>query len=120
MRYRMLDSDGDYSFGRGQQNITYGTYAVAQAIKTRLMLLQGEWWEDTEEGLPLFQQIVGHTGSEKNKDIVDSLIKERIINTPNVLNISNFTSTFDSKTRTYSFQSKVKTAFGDVVVAKTF
>jgi hypothetical protein len=118
MKYRILDQNGDYSFGRGQQNLTYGSYAVAQAIKTRLLLLQGEWWEDTSLGLPLFQQIIGQSGLQKNVKIADLLIQNVILNTPNVTGISEFLSAFQN--RSYSFQCNVQTAFGDITVSKTF
>lgn len=118
MRYRMLDQNGDYSFGKNQQNLTYGAYAVGQAIKTRLSLLQGEWWENTEEGLPLFQQIISQSGSQKNIEIVNLLIQDIIINTPNVTGISNFSSTYEN--RSYSFQCDAQTIFGDVPVGKAF
>lgn len=117
MRYRMLDINGDYSFGRGQQNITYGTYAVAQAVKTRLRLLKGEWWENTENGLPLFQNILGVPGSS-NLIIIDSLIKERIIKTPGVLTIKNFESTFEN--RKYSFYCNIETKYGEIQVDENF
>ncbi len=120
MRYRMLDVNGDYSFGRGQQNITYGVYAVAQAIKTNLMLFQNEWWEDLENGLPIFQQIIGNTGTMEHIDLVDSLIKKRITDTENVTSISDYTSEFNREARSYSFQCNVQTPFGNIVVAKTF
>lgn len=111
----MLDVDGDYSFGKGQQNFTYGTYAVAQAIKTRLKLLKGEWWENTAEGLPLFQQILGASGTEDKLIIADFLIKEIIIGTENVKSIESFKRTFDSSTREYSIeQCIVNTKFGEV------
>lgn len=118
MRYRMLDVNGDYCFGKGQQNITYGTYAVSQAIKTRLLLLKGEWWENKDEGLPLFQNILGYSVSINNLDIVDSLIKERIIKTQGVITIKNFKSSFED--RNYSFSCTVDTKYGDATVALTF
>ncbi|WP_034437994.1 hypothetical protein [Clostridium ihumii] len=114
MRYRVLDINGDYSFGRGQQNITYGKYAVAQAVETRLKLLKGEWWENTEEGLPLFQRILGTSGALNNLIIIDSLIKERIIKTPGVLAIKNFESTFEN--RKYSFYCNIETQYGDIEI----
>ncbi|HBJ2623545.1 TPA: hypothetical protein LA827_003348 [Clostridium botulinum] len=112
MRYRILDVNGDYQFGKGQQNFTYGTYAVAQAIKTRLKLLKGEWWENTSEGLPLYQSILGVNGTNDNLYIIDSLIKNRIINTKNVISIDNFKSSFDN--RNYSFSCVVNSKFGRV------
>lgn len=117
MIYRRLDPTYDYSFGQSKQDFLTGVDAVAQAIKTRLFLLFGEWWEDTSDGLPLWQSILAAPGAPKNKRIADSLIKARIIGTPNVTGIINFSSTFDSNTRAYSFQATVNTLFGKVQIA---
>lgn len=114
MRYRILDENDDYQLGKGQQYFTYGTYAVAQAIKTRLKLLKGEWWENTEEGLPLFQDILGKQGTKDNLYITDTLIKERIIGTPNVTSITDFNSEYNSENRSYSFSCTVNTKFGEL------
>lgn len=118
MKYRILDVNGDYSFGKGQQNITYGTFAVAQAIKTRLLLLKGEWWENKEEGLPLFQDILSTSGGVNNLAIVDNLIKERIIKTKDVIGIKDFQSNFDN--RIYSFSCKVDTKYGETNLSLNF
>lgn len=118
MKYRMLDVNGDYCFGRGQQNITFGKYAVSQAIKTRLNLLKGEWWESIDEGLPLFQNILGQTGGLNNILIVDNLIKERIIKTQDVLSIKNFESNFEN--RIYTFNCIANTKYGEVSITENF
>lgn len=104
-------------FGRGQQDLTYGLYAVSQAIKTRLLLLKGEWWEDLDDGLPLFQQILGQTGTKNNLTIVDSLIKERIIETQDVTGIGEFSSTYEE--RKYSFTATVNTKYGSVSISNS-
>lgn len=114
MKYRILDADGDYSFGKSQQNITYGIYAVSQAIKTRLKLLRGEWWENVGEGTPLFQEILGARASPERKLLVDSIIKDRIVNTANVLGIRDFSSMLEN--RKYSFECIVATKYGDISV----
>lgn len=118
MLYRMLDVNGDYCFGRGQQCITYGTFAVAQAIKTRLLLLKGEWWENRDEGLPLFQSILGHSGSESNKIVVDNIIKERISKTEGVVTLKKFESKIEN--RNYSFSCVAVSKYGDVSVGMNF
>lgn len=114
MRYRMLDINDDYQFGKGQQNFTYGVYAVAQAIKTRLKLLKNEWWENTQDGLPLFQNILGKNATTEHLVIVDSLIKDRIINTKDVLSIENFKSEYAN--RNYMFSCKVNTKYGVITL----
>lgn len=114
MIYRILDENGDYQFGKGRQNFTYGSYAVAQAIKTRLKLLKAEWWENTEEGLPLFQQILGQNGTTDNIMIADSLIKERILNTEKVLSIEEFKSEYSK--RSYTFSCKANSEYGTIIL----
>ena len=43
MRYRKLDEDGDYSFGRGAADFWVNVPdAPAQAVRTRLALWQGQ------------------------------------------------------------------------------
>lgn len=114
MKYRILDNDGDYMFGKGNQHITYGIHAVAQAIRTRLLLLKGEWWEDLEDGLPLFQDILGRAGTGERLLLVDSIIKERIVKTKNVINIESFSSSYEQ--RKYSVQAIVNTRFGKLTL----
>ena len=115
MKYRILDENGDYLFGMGQQNLTYGNYAVAQAISTRLKQLKGEWWEDTEDGLPLFQDILGKTSAPENITIIDSLIKKRIIETKDVISIEEFSSTYED--RSYSYKCTVNTKYGTISIS---
>lgn len=112
MKYRILDENGDYSFGKGQQDLTYGVHAVKQSLQTRLGLLKKEWWENVEDGLPLFQDILGSPGSENNLVIVDNIIKERIIHTPNVISINNFKSTYEQ--RKYIFSCSILSKFGEI------
>jgi len=95
------------------------TYAVSQAISTRLKLLKGEWFEDVSEGLPLFQSILGQNGTTNNLTIADALIKERIVGTQDVTSIESFSSTYDSETRSYSFTVTVNTKYGTTTVATT-
>jgi hypothetical protein len=113
MKYRRLDADGDYVFGSGTNDFLQDTNAVAQAIKTRLLLLYGEWWEDTEGGFPLWQKILGKSGSAKNRNIIDGLIKSRILDTENVSSIDSFSSTWNATTRAYEFTANVTDAWGN-------
>jgi hypothetical protein len=118
MIYRMLapTSDGygsgDYSFGNGLNNFVTGVNAVAQAVFTRLYLLYGEWWEDTEDGLPLWQKVIGIAGSTKNIAAVDLIFQTRISETTGVKRIVSYTSNWDSATRKYSFTCTIDTDYG--------
>lgn len=123
MIYRRLDSNGDYVFGQGRSQFISGSEAVAQAIVTNLKLLLGEWWEDVNNGLPLWQSILGIPGSEANQLSIDNIIKDRILKTNLngevlVSSIDDYTRTYDVTTRVYTFEAVVTTIYSESVVIK--
>lgn len=113
MIYRRLDANGDYTFGQNRQAFLSKEEGVAQAIYTRLKLLLAEWWEDTTDGLPLFQAILGARTNSGTRAI-DLILQKRIRGTTGVTDIFDFSSTFSSETRTYSFQCQVDTVYGTI------
>lgn len=115
MMYRRLDADFDYTFGNGKGNHLTGRAAVAQAIRTRLLLFQGEWWADLNDGLPLFQSIMGYQGA--NKEAVDRLILQRIAGTQGVTGVKFFSSSYNTGTRGYTFTATADTIYGEVAVS---
>ena len=116
MRYR--NQINDYAFGKNEQDFLKDAEAVAQAIKTRLLLLYGEWWEDTENGLPLFENILGTAGTQENKQSIDLLVKDRIIGTKGVTSISSFESSIQN--RQYMLNCTVATQYGNSSISITF
>ena len=114
MRYRRL-IDNDYSFGRGRQDFLTDIEAVAQAIKTRLLLLYAEWWEDLEDGLPLWQKIIGVPGNAENIAAIDIVIRSRIEGTAHVQQVLSYYSAYEN--RTYTFHCLVQTDYGNLTVS---
>lgn len=110
MKVRRLDANWDYCFGRGQQNYISGVDAVGQAIKQRLLLLYFEWWEDLEDGLPLWEKILGTSGGPENRQAVDIIIRDRISGTEGVQSVISFESTFEK--RIYKFSASIETIYG--------
>lgn len=115
MIYRRLDSSHDMTFGNGRGNFLSGIESVAQAIKTRLLLFQEEWLFDRNDGLPLFQSILGYAGA--NKAAVERVIAERILGTQHVTGISHIASSYDPGSRQYTFTARVDTDFGEVALS---
>ena len=116
MRYRKLDANGDYSFG-GQQADFYrdSPDAVAQAVQTRLLLLLGEWFLDITEGMPWSTEVLGkYTG-----DTYDSAIRQRILGTPGVTELTDYSSTLDSVKRTLTVTATINTIYGSTPVQAT-
>lgn len=114
MKYRKLTADGDYSFGHNQNDFISDVGAVAQAIRTSLLLLEGEWWEDLSIGLPLFQNILGMPGTPDNVQAADLLIQGVISNVDGVRRIKEFESSYQS--RSYKMQCTVETIYGELTI----
>jgi hypothetical protein len=114
MRYRKLDISHDYTFGR-RDEFHSGAHAVAQAIRTRLLLLLGEWWEDTEDGLPLYQKITGRPFGDEDKLIADKEITERILGTAGVRELAQYSSRVDYATRGMTAECAVRTDEGGLI-----
>jgi hypothetical protein len=100
--------------GNGQSNFLFDLDAVTQIISTRLRLFEGEWFLNLLDGLPLFQSILGSSGSSTNLQVIMNLISARIIQTPFVTAITSVTAAYQS--RQFIFSAQVETAFGTVTV----
>lgn len=116
MIYRKLNNN-DYSLGGGSSDFLSGVEAVAQAIITRINLLKNEWWENLNDGTPLWQQVLGASGKEIK--VIDKIFIDRIKGTQGVSSIESYESTFDTNTRKYSFVATVNTQYGTTTVEDT-
>lgn len=89
MKYRKLDKDGDYVFGNNSSDYIEKDDAIAQAIKTKLYLFYGEWWEDISIGLPMFQSILGQVSNSNLRQTVILLCAEQINKVAGVTNVDS-------------------------------
>ncbi len=109
MIYRKLDSSGDYTHAGYFKN---DFNAVAQAVMTRLKLWETEWFIDLQEGTPYLYGIMG----KYTEDTVDSLIKNRILETEGVVEILEYSAIFERDLRKYNISVKISTIYGEGVV----
>ena len=116
LTYRALDPNGDPLMGRGQVNFLTDLEAVAQSILTAIRLFQGEWWENTNAGTPLFQSMLGTTNGRR-PEIVSLLLTQRILSRPYVTRVLNARAGFDSAGRAFTFSCQVQTQFGTIAVS---
>lgn len=111
MKYRRLDENEDYTIGR-RDEMYEGTEAVAQAVKTRLLLLLGEWWENRQDGTPLFEKVLGQRlRVDETPDEIDLVFSERISGTQGVSEITMFESKIDADSRAYTAEITIKTVY---------
>lgn len=115
MRYRALDTNFDSTFCSGQTRFLVNTPdAVAQAVRTRLLLLQGEWFLDVTEGTPYATQILG-AGTQATRDVA---VQNRILGTQGVSAITAYSSSVDPKTRRFSVSATIDTIYGQTTITQ--
>lgn len=112
MIYRRLDDNGDYTFGGNQSSYIKDAQAVDQAVTTRLRQMIYEWWEDLEDGLPLWQKIIG----SRDKEAAEKIIRDRIQKTKYVKSILNFSVEWKNETRKLIIRAAVDTEFGQLAI----
>ena len=109
MRYRQLDANGDFLFGQNSANFLVDTPAtVAQAVQTRLGIIEGEWFLDITIGTPYNTEILG-AGTVAT---YDAAIQEVILDTPGVSGIAIYSSSFNPITRAVSINCTIDTIYG--------
>lgn len=114
MKYRRLTEDGDYTFGNGSFDYASDAEAVAQAIKTKILLLKNEWWEDVNEGTDLFQGILSQNTDNKGKEAADIILRERVLALDEVDTIMEWNSFINKTARTYTVEFTVQTIYGQI------
>lgn len=113
MKYRKLDSSGDMTFGAGGEDYYADCReAVAQSVLTRLRLWKREWYIDTEDGTPYYEQVLGKHGEGS---AVQAIYK-RISDTKGVTKITNLQTTYDPETRKFLIEVSFDTIYGEVTL----
>lgn len=113
MRYRILDQNGDMTFGSGQLNFYRDSpEAVAQAVMTTLKLWLGEWFIDQTVGVPYQQGVLG----TNKKTSIEPTIRNAILNTIGVQSIESFSIDIDANTRTTKINATINTVYGPAAI----
>lgn len=116
MIYRKLDENGDYSFGNKLADFLVNSPdAVAQAVKTRLMLWQGEWFANINSGTPYDTRILGNN----TLPLYDQAVREVIAGTQGVVSIVDYASYYDSNSRSVTIAAILDTVYGQAQLTVT-
>lgn len=83
-----LDEHGDVPWLDGRD-------AIAQHIRIRLRFFYGEWFQNTDEGIPYFQELL-----EKGaQDRAEAILRKVVLGTPGVVALNAFAVVFDNAKR---------------------
>jgi hypothetical protein len=108
--YLALDNVYDPVFDPGASLVD--AYAVAQDVKTRLNMFMGEWWENLNLGLPMFQTILGQAATAKGLTAMQLAVQTVILGTQYVSGINSLSVQFNQDTLALSISASVTTVFG--------
>lgn len=116
---RRLDQNGDMTFGRGLANYATGGEAAEQRLYTRMRLLAGEWFLDTDAGVPWWQPegsgVQAIMGVPRNDDYIAAVLKTTALGSDGVASLVSFALSFDSSTRRQGASGVVKGVDGDLI-----
>lgn len=108
----LLNSDHDIVWNNGPLRKEDTTQSRVDVVAQRLLILllsfRGEWFLDTEYGIPYFQDILARKTS---KSAVDLIFQKAILSENGVKELTFFESTF--RNRQYSLTFRVKVTTGD-------
>ena len=89
MLLRPTDPSGDILPVLSSSALLSGPEAVAQLVKDRLSLLQGEWWENPETGFQILEALSSSRLMEADSQTLSSMISAYIRETPGVREVED-------------------------------
>lgn len=117
MRTLALDAvTGELVLSGGRPTIVSGSAAVAQRLRVRLKLWQGEWLLDSQVGFP-WRRIFGEKGVER---LAEALLRQAIVSCPGVRSLDRFAFAVDPATRRATLAFTVTTITGEPVTVTDF
>ena len=83
MRVRTIDSDNDWTFGKGRANYITGSRAIAQNVKTRLQSFANDWFLNIDAGVDW----VSLLGNLSTRPRILRAVERTVLQTGGVLSI---------------------------------
>ncbi len=117
-----LGDDGDLDLSSGDLYFRTGTEAVRQAARLALGFYAGEWFLDSNAGLPYHE--VDATGviaptpiltKSPNVPVIRAIMRARLEQVQDVRDVISFDCEFDPGTRIMDVSFHLDTVYGDVL-----
>lgn len=106
MRVRALDVNGDWTFGKGQNDYLTKNPAIAQNIRTRLLSFLGDCFFDLGAGVDWFTFL-----GSKDETALNLAVFSAILNTRDVTGVKQVNSILNRTTRKITIQFQVQTVY---------
>lgn len=103
MRFRNLDKDGDWTFGKGLNNYASGDDAIGLNIRTRILSWLNDCFFAMNEGIDW----VNRLGSKDQRVLLDQDLRRTIMQSDDVTELTSFDSVVNG--RDFSAVYNIKT-----------
>lgn len=103
---RNLDAEDDIKVG----DFVEDKEVVLLAVKSRLQFFKGEWFLNTDDGTPYFQDILVKPARLR---LIEGILKRRILETPGITSLNSFNMDFVSSTRKLTVDFEAIDQFGN-------
>jgi len=113
--YRPVDSQGDMIPITRKSRLQHGAEALAEAIKSRMRLHRGEWFEDPDAGSPVLDLLVNDKVTENYMGAIAHQIVGYIAETTGVKSIQASQPTYNRATRSMTLKCAVMPTNGESV-----
>lgn len=100
-----LKTDNDLSIEDNKLVLIEGIEEIAQILRQRLRVFKGDWFLDTSEGIPYYEEILKKNPSPVT---VDSLFKNEILNTPGVVELLSFELIIEGRRLDLTFSARTE------------
>lgn len=94
-----FDTEGDLLIEDYDISFLGGVDQITQNLAFRLRFFLGEWYLDIEAGIPYYQDFFIKA---PNQIRIESVLKQEIVDTDGVLELTDFASDFNSSLRRFS------------------
>lgn len=110
MRFRGIDANGDWVFGKGRNSYLRDNEALMMNIKTRLLSFLGDCFFDTEAGIDWWNLL----GEKDMKSILAS-VQRVVLRSSNVKRVLDIEYNLNRNTRKFSITLSVEFANGEII-----
>lgn len=86
-----------------------GIDAIRQRIILKLSIWRGEWFLDTDVGMPYVQELIGKRGTH---ELLRRVVKGKIENTDGVVEVTKISLSIDAKSRHVKIECDILTTYG--------
>lgn len=105
-----IGSDNDLLFTNNNLTLLTGRDEIAQVLRQELRVFAGEWFLDTREGIPYFEDILRKAPDPAR---IDSIFKDKILSSPGVIELLQFNLELGGESgRTLTLQFSARTSDG--------